>query len=700
MRARGLDEAGSAAAIGLIVALVIFSATFYYLTTTVEFAPRSTLQYADERNYDVVAENLGRTLISSGEGWYSGNECTAEGVANTTALAPEQFGTLPTARFGLGEELCGKYGATAYGFNNVSFAKLSNIYEAQTAADPDNERVDYEEARASLGLDDEVLDFHLRTWLIPSSVNEIIATGFKDRYLRPVYVGHYVGEANPPVPHVAGVVNNADNIVLYVYLTNNGAESTIFGVDYQLPLDHGNMQFTLHSPLLEMGQSYNVTVTIRKTNDWTWAGEAQAHYIISDPYENLESGTIDLSGVSMSYTSARNTQVVWTDSHYYTLDGGSASAVTHYTSWNGKGRSQTFNDWTQIIYGPPLGLPVVTNVLPNTASGLLTSSLSATGTFTAKLHNDVLLSVWNQDVINVVPSAPDAFQGGEAGYNPSSSVAVEANFISTLVENFDPYAYSETYNDVLLPYAAGGDVYPDRRFSLETDFIQLLTDASGLPSIVDVSTIVIGSDVDHNAVRSLADREALADWVNAGGTLIVLGSGAQALKWLEGAFYGSFDAVTGEVTAVDGAHPLLNIPNDLDYVAYNQEVQVHYAIDEDLKFYTVISDGNSEDHLAVSNNGAFGSGRIILTSWRPHALTDDQATTCALPFTFSTNCQGLNLLHNLLTLSYRELFIDYGPMPSGSTSTGVSFRIVSVYHPGLRETVSMGLQVIVFAKGS
>jgi hypothetical protein len=509
------DEAASAASIGLIVALLVFSSGFYFLTATVREPQTSTVLIAEEKNFHTVAESLSAALLNSGEGWYSGAACTSAQRANTAALAPEQMGTLATSRFGLGEELCNKYGASAQGVNNVSFTKLANIYEAQTDADPSNGRVDYQEARVSLGLDDKGLDFHLRTWLIPSSVQEIIATGFKDQYLRPVYVGHYVEPTPRSVTHTAGFVNNADNLVLYVRVTNTGSQSTIFGVEYQLPLDRGTMEFTLHTPLLTTGQSHNVTVTIRKTSDWTWDSSAVALYTISDPYDSLNGGTINLAGVSMTYASQRNTQVVWASDYYRVLSGATVSAPTNYASYDGTGRTTTWTDWTQRIYGPPLGLVVSTNVLPNIDDGVVSATLASQGTFTAKLQNDLLLSTWNQDTINVVAAAPSAFQGGQGSHGPSVAVAVEANMLATLAEQFDPYVYSATYNSVSVPYLAGGDIYPDVRDVLNDDFVDLLVDASGNPSLAEVSTVIVGSDVDHHAMNDPGGRDALADWVNA-----------------------------------------------------------------------------------------------------------------------------------------------------------------------------------------
>jgi hypothetical protein len=102
----------------------------------------------------------------------------------------------------------------------------------------------------------------------------------------------------------------------------------------------------------------------------------------------------------------------------------------------------------------------------------------------------------------------------------------------------------------------------------------------------------------------------------------------------------------------------------------------------------------------VGNPGAFGEGQVILTSWRPFALTDDQATTCAEPLTANSQCHGLFLIHNLVTLSYRNLYLDYGPsIPIGEPS-GAQIRIGSLYHPELDAMVGIQIQVFAFVGGS
>lgn len=679
--------------------MVVFSSAFYFLSDTVNRPPSSTFLFADERNFQSLAEGLSSELLTSGQGWYAGPSCTGAGVANTASMAPEQVGTLPTSRFGLGEESCDRHAATAQGFNNISFTKLSDIHQAQTASDPANGHVDYEEARTSLGLVAAGLDFHLRTWLIPSSIQEIIATGLQDAYLRVVYVGDYEPEEARSVPHSKGVVNNADHVILYVRVTNDAPDATILGVTYSLPLDRGTMEFTLHTPVLTQGQSYNLTVTIRKTSDWKWDGDATAYYTIGDAESSIQSGTIDMSGVAMTYATQRNTQVVWADAYSYKLSGASVSGKTNYASWDGTGRTTTFTDWTHRLYGPPLGLVLSTSVLPNVDDGTVTSSLVATGTFTARLQNDLLLSTWNQDTVNVLAADPLPYDGGEEGFDPEASVPVEARFIDALVQGFDPYAYSSTYNDVLLPYSAGGDVYPDVGDALEDDLADLLVDSNSAPSLKDVTTIVVGSNVDHHAANSPQTRAALAAWVRAGGTLIVLGSDPQSMHWLKGLFDASFNDADEAMSADDGSHPILSVPNDIDYLGFVGDTQVSFQDDDASLFTTILRAGSEDAFLAVSKDGSFGTGRVILTGWKPYELTADQAATCATPFTPATNCQGLSLLHNMMTMSYRQLFVDFGPTPSGTQSSGSSLRIVSVYHPDLQATVSLAMRVTVFPRG-
>lgn len=707
---RRMREDGLTPIIGFVIATVIFVVSFYYVVDTAVKRQGDT-SGADFAFYSNQAETMAGVIFDRGSGWYDGAACTATGAPNTAAFKPEGVGAVdaqgePTGRFGLGDEVCGASLTQPRTFNNLSFSKFANVYRAQYEKTA-NDRVDYREARTSLGLDQRNVDFHLRSWPVLASVRQILASGYKDPHMRPLYIGDYTsisGGGTPP--YTKGVIDAADRVVVYINVTNNGATSTVFDAFFEIYLKGGTPAFTLHSKVLGAGESGNLSFTLLKTADWDWKFNNQkwVDVEIHDKDTKLIDTTISMSAITMTYASARQNQFAESEKLTFILGGAqqqsqSVNAKYYYSSYNGKGELKAFSDWSYRLVDPA-GNTVATTALPNNvAQGHVERTFTSAATYTVRLENDAGTTVWNTDNVNIVDTEPGPF-GGSATFSPGLSVLPEVRYIDLLFENFDANAYSATYSHPTVPYAAGGDVYPDIKDSLNNDLPLALTDASGNPTLSKYTTIMVGSNVDHNAMTSQAAKGAIRDWVFAGGTLIVFGSDDQSVNWLQPIFHASIDSASGGLATPDTEHPSLRVPNDLDYTNFKFSTEWNYVAGADTKFTHVVTSGPTGDVLGVGNPGSFGSGRVILSSWRPYDLTNDQATTCPEPLSADDPCQAIFLIHNLVTLSYRELYLDFGPpLPMGSP-IGAQLRIGSVYHPEFGQLVEVVIQVFAFPGGS
>ncbi|MBI2078100.1 MAG: hypothetical protein HYT80_06990 [Euryarchaeota archaeon] len=683
-------EDGASAIIGLLVGASVFVAVFGYVAIE-SLEENKQVETVDKLDLESIANSVADQLVGPGDGWYQNGACDASGKINAANFTPERIGQksggVSLGRFGLGEESCH---AEAAARSNLSFAKISNIYGAKRLADPADGAVDYDEAVDSLALDDEDYNFHIRSWPVMPSVQQMLRKGFRDPYVKALYIGDY----GPPVPivkkvqHVAGAVDGVDAVTLYVHVTNNQSASTILAVEFVIGLDFGDVDFTLHSRELAPGESQNLTYQIRKTSDWEWQSDAHkyATYTIQDVEGAIESGTISMP-MTMTSLLTREILVVEVDKLYFELSGGSTTAKVHYASYDGSGKQKTFNDWTlRVVDG--LGLPVSTTVLPNGQKGSVTNPYTTAGTYTAQLLNDVLLLVWNTDVINVVSTVPGPF-GGNPSNVPQASVTEEIRYIDAIVAGFQPNVVDEEYDHVLVPYAAGGDVYPDIKGVMDDQLPLALTDASGDPTLAGFNTLFVGSNVDHSAMTSNAAKETIHDWVFAGGTLIVFGSDEQNVQWLEPIFHSALETANGGLSAIDEQHPSLHIPNQLDWETFEYSTEWNYNSGSDEYFTHIVSAGVEGDVLSASEAGTFGKGRVVLSSWRPYDLVPDQASICPADLSDAPDCQAIFLVHNLVTLAYRQLYLDYGPnLPDGSAVGSVS-RIVSTYHPDLQQTVTV-----------
>lgn len=191
-----------------------------------------------------------------------------------------------------------------------------------------------------------------------------------------------------------------------------------------------------------------------------------------------------------------------------------------------------------------------------------------------------------------------------------------------------------------------GDVYPDNGTYL----------SAVLPSrLAGYDIVVIGSSVRHQSLEPNTVKSALADWVVDGGTLVVLGSDEQNSAWLNPLFQAAVRNVNGGPFAPDVAHPMLLEPNDLDWESYDNEERgwdlqttgsgAHY---EDFTHVVTVGD---QDILAVSNDGTFGAGRVVITTYQPGDISEEQGQEQAEAF-----------FENIFLYTENgRLYLEYGP---------------------------------------
>lgn len=195
-----------------------------------------------------------------------------------------------------------------------------------------------------------------------------------------------------------------------------------------------------------------------------------------------------------------------------------------------------------------------------------------------------------------------------------------------------------------------GDVYPDHKQYLDAHIHR---------RIGDYDLVVVGSGVAQSTLTSAVTKQAIADWVLAGGDLMVLGSGSQDFQWLQPLFSLGTSTANGQAFAPDVNHPMLQEPHRLNWPAYDNGgitwnlkdsgSNAHYDSFE----HVIGAPGNKkdEDVLTVSVDGAFGEGRVFLTGYQPKEI----AATLGMS-------EALNFVQNMVVYADRDhLFMDYGP---------------------------------------
>lgn len=201
--------------------------------------------------------------------------------------------------------------------------------------------------------------------------------------------------------------------------------------------------------------------------------------------------------------------------------------------------------------------------------------------------------------------------------------------------------------------------------------------------------LVIGSDVDQNALTSAEVKHAIRDFVEVyGGRILVLG-GQQNINWLQPLFHvATRDSATG-VGTPDTTHPLLTVPNELDYSSYEPKDKVWDLGGQSTGLFQKVVGTGDAAALAVTIPDAFGTdganGAIILTTYLPYKMSTDE---------------GLSFFANALVYGkYAQLYIDYGPeVPVHGSQVAAARRTATMDATvdGSQEFVDMSIIVYVW----
>ncbi|MHB1261555.1 MAG: hypothetical protein ACYC2H_07545 [Thermoplasmatota archaeon] len=350
------------------------------------------------------------------------------------------------------------------------------------------------------------------------------------------------------------------------------------------------------------------------------------------------------------------------------------------------------------------------------------------GTYTARLYLDsVATTSYRATQTVLITSAVVAPAVGpyvSVEPPPGEAVAIEVGFLEDLMGKFCPTWYnsndetedqpldpsewtvptgdSQTWADRCSSFKTGqphdGDVYPQKslKSTLEARLTKSVADGGTLstsagscryaPTYEYTNVLVIGSNVDHNKMTSGDVKDCIQDWVLGGGTLIVLGSAEGKTEWLQSTFKVALEGSSTGINVPDSAHPVLHVPNELGWPAYQHSyawrLKETGKFDSEAAFTRVVNEATSDPNaiLAVSDPGDFQGGSVILTGWTPFDV-NGAASGQLLD-------EGRNLLHNLLMLGYRDLYLDYGPALPAFSNVIPAVRGAQICHPEFDEAAT------------
>ncbi|MFA5862264.1 MAG: hypothetical protein WDA16_11280, partial [Candidatus Thermoplasmatota archaeon] len=500
-------------------------------------------------------------------------------------------------------------------------ARSLDLLARGSLASAPNGAPDYADVKTALGAP---IDFHLR---VRSVVPQTSASDWEPLPGRVAYFGHYFG-ARAPATATTTPTSSPSELNVTVNVTNQAAFSAVFTMNVALgdaATGKVLVSHDRHTTLLSPGETQSVWVRIPALSSWSPKANA-IRVAITDPYGNPAT---DLAGaaipspwmsVSLPTTSPAAQAFVLQAANPYYVAGKDVKFDVDAHDGSGKHAQAS----TRFVLVGPNGHEWTNETvdLPREGQSTTWSCANCTivGNYTAKLLDSAARTL----ALDRVHVSADTMFKEKTTLDAVASI--EIGMIDALVDTFDPTRFSAS--------TSSGDVFGD--------------DVNGpteLPSVISrYDVIIIGSEASHHALSPADVKHAITAWVDAGGTLIVLGTSQDPSRWLQSEYGLALGQATGTPNAPDPVHALLTEPEALAHAGYlfrsrAWQLPVGDSFEHVLTLGAT-SDGGSRDTLAISRPGAFGNGTIVLTSYLPGSLASpidaDEAT---------------RLLHNLLVHS-------------------------------------------------
>jgi hypothetical protein len=642
---RFLDDQATTAIVSFAVVVAIFGLAFGALMTVLREPAR---QQEDGPVLDAKADQ-GLLEVVATSGYF------AKGATKAKAWLEDPDNI---TRFGLAQE-----GDSSL----LDLDKLRNLTKGGMARDSSNKFLDYEEARDALGLGK--WDFHLRTYPLFDALDDAGITPVRN--LNVAYIGDFEeqgggGSSNYPVQYTKTLTVQDKFVNLSVTITNNGSVATVFQVEYTVPLERGNLIDTANTPLLQPNEAWTTVLRLYKTSSWDWEDAAEITVKINDVSKKVAEW-VEPVGTNMASPSygPHAAVVASPGALVYKLD---KKPRIHYEVFEGDGDD---------VNGQGINISI-----RDSAGALVRSWEGNTGGSGHKDFDALPAGFYNITVRKTSDSAfnsTDGFQvtnatvgefttvGGATNRVETASSKYERALVGTLVEGF----VNRTYDN------ASGDVYPDLKKVMNNDLADNLTlDAYDI--------LVVGSNVDHNAMTSSAAKDSVKDWTLRGGLLVVLGSQDQNVNWLQPLFKAKLTTSGNGIGVPDEHHPILHTPQELDYKNFKDNGKAwEFNGDDQAAGFThvILRDGANkhQDVLGVSKPGHFGNGTILLTTWTLDDLSNQDNWN-----------QALGTLYNFLLQAWGVLYVDMGPAIPDRVEVASSVRMATAPSP-----VHAGEQVLV-----
>lgn len=577
-------------------------------------------------------------------------------------------------RFGLLEENLSSYG----GFAGV---RLPNVldYDKMAALRRGsmthllNNGADYPDVQRGLGL--EGYNFHLRTY----PVFPALGSGFaKDIAVEPAYIGHYV-RAPPRASMGVTMSTGADYVEVAVQVTNiDGPLDMPYRLTFTLNGTSKKVVDEQDTPAIDPGESVTVRHRIYGyTGAWALGTKIQVR--LQDANSNIPSDNSDPPVLQQRWyalpspiPSATNTFNVAAQpaSAYFVRGNDVQIFLDHYDREGNRLNGQS----ATVTIKRPDGTTAHTQTvsLPRRSQTDVTCPATAcnvAGVYTLQTTHAGLTTTEEFEVLVDDPA--------DVSLSQAESSRSESATLDELLQKYD-----DVRNDGSLPVLAA-DKFMDTRSDTERLVHTRLKNPDGTvrrnaDGSLYTNFLMVGSSVAHSAMTSAYVKYGISDWVYAGGTLVVMGSDAQNVEWLQPLSGNGLRGASGGIGAPDPTHPVLNSPEKLSYGIYKDPErawELKLGAEEDYTHVLVRTQStkSSDDMLGISRPGVFGQGTVVLSAYQPWDLLAGNGP--------EEDLEEKRFLHNMVSEAYSMLYVDFGPQIPSTAQVASTSRLVLVPHP-------------------
>lgn len=636
-----------------------------------------------------------------------------------------------------------RLGLLEAGGSRLDLLKFRNLKDSPFEAATDG-YVNYEEARAQFGLDEQALDFHVRAYPTLPEVQEILEDGLKDPNLRVTYIGNLDTEeasvdlikAGSGQCEKSGYGDKGTTWRFSVDVTNVGTSDTQFQVFFDIDGDGDDKVEVSNrkdqTGLVLVGATETVWVDVAN-KDVSCSAGTKVTVSVYDPSKKLDEQTLaaPLQGDAAEpalddfFTEASSMQYAVGEQVSIDYFEAEEDETLSVEVWDGADKSG--NNKADFVHTVPKKSKDHHFEVDTTGW--------AKGAYTVYVEHDPSGVVSTQRVLIDSDPAPEFVDPDDDGSGPTFDPAMktEVGFLNDVVENFCPAHHDDKTQSVLdgwdgtqwenrckhlqgspegheVQYedqtATGeyqsGDVLWDGEKLLQDEVCKRLQYVasngkcqanSNTPRLDITNVLVVGSNVDHSEMTKGQFTNPLRDWVEAGGLLIVFGSPDGTTQWMKNIFKVGDKASSGSLNTPDVNHPLLTVSDQLNYHEYdNKERAWDFAGNSgsfDEYFGSVVKQGD-DPVTAISDPGAFGEGTVIITTWLPYDIFGDGSATAG--------DEGRMMVNNFLMQGYRDLFLDYGPEIPRGVEVIPAFKRAQIEHDEIG-LVDLDIALYVFPGG-